>query len=194
MSDVWACLYKCLDPNFLDILVCISECKVLKMGQADPLEPSLPIEMSTVHLKSQQRVLVIPEHILKIDIREEMSVNQFLEVWELADGLDHFYILPVLLCFQGCEHLKVLLEQYVDLSAQLSHGQHFGQVQELEYLQTDLIVMLEYGALEGSLHALDYAFVFDLGHEFADCQALKFRQEPCTCQFVVDITGSYSSW
>ena len=128
MSDVWACLYKCLDPNFLDILVCISECKVLKMGQADPLEPSLPIEMSTVHLKSQQRVLVIPEHILKIDIREEMSVNQFLEVWELADGLDHFYILPVLLCFQGCEHLKVLLEQYVDLSAQLSHGQHFGQV------------------------------------------------------------------
>ena len=117
MSNIWACLNESLYPNLLNILGCVNECKPLKIGHENTFESSLPIEVSTIDLKPKQRVLVVSENILKINVREKMPLDQLLQIREFANSFDNFYILPVHLCFQGCKHFVVLLEKDVYLPA-----------------------------------------------------------------------------
>ena len=69
-----------------------------------------------------------------------MFVNELLNIWELADRFDNFYVLPILFSFKSSKNVKVFLKQNVYLPTKLSHSQYSGEIQVLENMQADFIV------------------------------------------------------
>ena len=68
VSNVGARLCQCCGSHLLYFLVCICEGKVNKVWQSHSLETSLEVEVSTMNFKPDERVLIVPEYVLEIDI------------------------------------------------------------------------------------------------------------------------------
>ena len=116
VSEMWTGLGQGNDTNLLELSVCICEGKVDQVGQPYVLEALLELEVTAVHLELDEGMLVVPEYVLEVNIRQEMPAEDFGHVGEAGELLDHLDVWPVWLCYQDGELIEVLLENDVDLA------------------------------------------------------------------------------
>ena len=113
------------DTYLLKLSVCIGEGKVDQVGQPHILEALLELEVTAMHLELDEGMLVVPEYVLEVDIRQEVPAEYFGHVGEASELFDHLDVGPVWFCDQDAELIEVLLDDDVDLAGQLSHLHDF---------------------------------------------------------------------